>query len=77
VLNRCGEWMEELWLEDMEIDENLVTQMARRMNSLKHLKLTNCQINEITSNSISNLFGQQLCSFILDETVTILISIKK
>jgi len=68
-LNRCGECLEELWLQNVEINANLVNQLARRMNSLKHLKLSLCEMNGPAMNSITDLFGQQLHSFILDRTV--------
>jgi hypothetical protein len=67
VLNRCGEWLEELWLYNLnfQIDEKLVKQMAKWMKCLKHLKLSNCQLDGPAADSINNLFGQQLYSFIL------------
>ena len=71
MLNRCGEWLEELWLRRVGIDEKFVRQMAMQMKCLKHLKLSHCELDRPTAETIANSFDQQLCSFILDGTVCI------
>ena len=68
-MNHFGEWLEELWLFNIQIDGKLVKQMAMEMKCLKDLKLSKCRLDGPAMDSINNLFGQQLYSFILDGTV--------